>query len=89
MTHSPAPLAGELAPLSPRQREIAELIADGFTNKAIAAKLCIAHGTLRNHVRQIAARLNLDRTRDTRVQVTWLVIDARFDAEDARPQRAA
>lgn len=67
--------ASELAPLSPRQRQIAELIADGHINKAIAAKLGIEHSTIRNHIRQIAKRLKLDGSKDTRVQVTWLVID--------------
>lgn len=69
----------ELAPLSPRQRQIAELIADGFTNKVICAKLRIAHGTLRIHIRRIADKLNLDCSKDVRVQVTWLVIDARYE----------
>lgn len=83
-------------PLSPRQRQIAELIADGYTNKVIAAKLRIAHGTIRNHIRQIADKLNLDCSKDVRVQVTWLVIDARYEenpdyhtAPTARKEMAA
>lgn len=81
--------ASELEPLSPRQRQIAEMIADGYINKAIAAKIGIQHSTLRNHIRQIARKLNLDRSKDTRVQVTWLVIDARFDEDAERGIRAA
>lgn len=74
----------ELSPLSPRQRQIAELIADGFTNKAIAGKLGISHRTLRVHIGRMCDKLNLDQSKDTRVQVTWLVIDARFEeAEEA------
>ena len=70
----------ELDPLSPRQRAIADLIADGYTNKGIAAKLGISTRTLRIHIQRICDKLNLDCSKDTRVQVTWLVIDARYDA---------
>lgn len=72
----------ELGPLSPRQRAIADMIADGYTNKAICAKLDISHRTLRIHIQRLADKLNLDRSRDIRVQVTWLVIDARFDEDE-------
>jgi DNA-binding CsgD family transcriptional regulator len=51
--------------LTPRQREIAELIAQGLTNEQIAQRLVIAPGTAANHVAQILARLGLQ----SRVQV--------------------
>lgn len=76
--------ASELSPLSPRQRQIAEMIADGCTNKQICAKLDLSRRTLRIHIKRICDKLHLDCSKDTRVQVTWLVIDARFDADDER-----
>jgi DNA-binding NarL/FixJ family response regulator len=61
--------------LTARQREIAELIADGCSDKSIQAKLSISEGTLRTQMERIAERLGLDHTLNMRVQVTWLVID--------------
>lgn len=72
----------ELGPLSLRQRQIADMIADGHTNKSIAAKLDISPRTLRIHIQRICDKLHLDCSKDTRVQVTWLVIDARFDEDE-------
>src|SRR5439155_3083042 len=37
-------------PLSPREREVAGLIAQGYTNKQIAAELIIAERTAMRHV---------------------------------------
>lgn len=48
--------------LSPRQREIAELIADGFTNQEIGQRLGIHPSTVDNHRRQIYTKLGVDNT---------------------------
>jgi DNA-binding NarL/FixJ family response regulator len=45
------------APLSPREREVAVLIAQGLTNKQIARRLEIAERTAENHVEHILNRL--------------------------------
>jgi len=45
------------APLSPREREVAVLIAQGLTNKQIARRLQIAERTAENHVEHILSRL--------------------------------
>jgi DNA-binding NarL/FixJ family response regulator len=45
------------APLSPREREVAALIAKGLTNKQIARSLEIAERTAENHVEHILTRL--------------------------------
>lgn len=64
--------------LTPREAEIAELVALGLTNKEIAARLSIAPGTVRIHVERILGRLGLT----SRVQVaTWVV---RAEAERER-----
>jgi predicted ATPase/DNA-binding CsgD family transcriptional regulator len=44
-------------PLTTREREIAELIAHGLTNKQIAARLVIAERTVDTHVGRILAKL--------------------------------
>lgn len=46
-------------PLSPREREVARLIAQGATNRAIAQTLGIAERTADAHVRSILRKLNL------------------------------
>ena len=43
--------------LTPRQREIAGLIALGYTNRQIAARLVLEEGSVANHVAHILERL--------------------------------
>ena len=43
--------------LSPREREILELIAKGLTNDAIAERLVISVNTVQTHVSHILAKL--------------------------------
>lgn len=50
-TIDPAP--GALASLTPRQRTIAALVAEGLPNKAIAAQLGISEGTVKVHATAI------------------------------------
>ena len=45
--------------LSPRQREVAGLIAAGLTNQEIAERLVLTRGTVTNHVEHILRRLGL------------------------------
>jgi DNA-binding NarL/FixJ family response regulator len=44
-------------PLTPRELEVVSLMADGYTNKAIAARLGISDQTVKFHVASIAAKL--------------------------------
>lgn len=46
------------APLSPREREVAILVAQGLSNKQIALRLRIAERTAENHVEHILNRLS-------------------------------
>lgn len=46
-------------PLSPREREIAQLIAAGVPNKAIAQRLCVSLKTVEKHVTSIYERLGV------------------------------
>jgi len=50
-------------PLSDREQEVLRLIAEGKTNREIAAALYIAEGTVKNHVTNILGKLGVrDRT---------------------------
>ena len=51
--------------MSPREREIVDLITDGLSNKEIATKLSIATDTVKSHVHNILEKLSLR----SRVQV--------------------
>ena len=49
--------------LSPRENEVLRLIADGWSNTAIAERLVISEYTVKNHVSNILSKLHLaDRT---------------------------
>lgn len=53
----------ELQHLTPREREVLKLIATGANNREIAETLYLSEGTVKNHVTNLLARLNLrDRT---------------------------
>jgi DNA-binding NarL/FixJ family response regulator len=47
--------------LTPRQHEIATLIAEGLSNKQIARRLSIEHATVKNHVHSILVKLGVSR----------------------------
>src|SRR4051812_21372406 len=48
-----------LAALSPREREVLALMAEGRSNLGIANALWVAEGTVEKHVRSILGKLNL------------------------------
>ena len=41
----------------PREREVAALVAEGLTNREIAARLYLAERTTQNHVQHIFTKL--------------------------------
>lgn len=51
--------ANLLAPLTRRQREVADLIIDGLPNRAIATQLGISISTVKDHVHAILERLEM------------------------------
>jgi two-component system, NarL family, nitrate/nitrite response regulator NarL len=50
---------GVIATLTTREREIAQCLCDGLSNKEIAARLVIALPTVKNHVHHILAKLEV------------------------------
>src|SRR5262245_34565905 len=44
-------------PLTPREREVLELLAEGLSNKAVAARLGISDQTVKFHVASISSKL--------------------------------
>jgi DNA-binding CsgD family transcriptional regulator len=58
--------------LTPRQREVAALVAGGMTNAQIADRLALTQGTVDNHVEHILRRLSVR----SRTEVASLVAEA-------------
>ncbi|OZM80663.1 response regulator transcription factor [Pseudonocardia sp. MH-G8] len=48
-----------LQPLSPREREVLALMAEGLSNAGIARRLWLAEGTIEKHVRSILTKLGI------------------------------
>jgi DNA-binding CsgD family transcriptional regulator len=79
------PAATGWGPLTPREREVAGLVADGRTNREIATALVLVEGTVANYLRRLRLRLGLR----SRAQVAaWVAVDdarRRTDAPAWRP----
>ena len=58
-----------LAELSPREREVLALVAEGLSNKAIAQRLYVAERTVEAHVTAIFLKLRLGETADSHRRV--------------------
>jgi two-component system, NarL family, response regulator DevR len=65
----------ELAGLTPQERKILMLVAEGKTNKEIAAEVFLSDKTVKNYVSSILAKLNLER----RAQAAAFVAQHRLD----------
>ena len=62
--------------LTPREREILQLLADGMSNADVAAKLFISQETVKSHVRHILTKLEADtRTQAVAIALRESIID--------------
>ena len=62
--------------LTPREREILQLLADGMSNADVASKLFISQETVKSHVRHILAKLEADtRTHAVAIALRESIID--------------
>jgi DNA-binding NarL/FixJ family response regulator len=62
--------------LTPREREILQLLADGMSNGDVAAKLFISQETVKSHVRHILTKLEADtRTHAVAIALREAMID--------------
>ena len=67
--------ADELSQLTGQERKILMLVAEGMTNKEIAAEIFLSDKTVKNYVSSILAKLNLER----RAQAAAYVAKHRVD----------
>ena len=62
-----------LAELTPREREVLALMAEGRSNAGIARRLWVTEGTVEKHVHSILAKLPLPETDDDHRRVLAVI----------------
>ena len=65
----------ELASLTPQERRILELVAQGLTNRQIGAEMFLAEKTVKNYVSSLLGKLGLERRTQAAVLATRLLGD--------------
>jgi len=69
------------AKLTPREREVLQLLTQGNTNKEIGNTLCVSENTVKNHLKNILAKLHLQ----NRVQAVAFALREGIVPENPRP----
>jgi DNA-binding NarL/FixJ family response regulator len=85
---NPQHLPDELKALTEQERKILALVADGLTNRQIAADMSLAEKTVKNYVSSMLSKLGLER----RTQAAVLAVRLRNEAHESvgfRPGVAA
>ena len=60
-----------LGVLTPREADVAVLVADGLADREIAARLYLSHHTVSQHVKRIYRKLDVD----SRVALTRVLLE--------------
>lgn len=81
---SPSEMFGEL---TPRQREILDLLATGLSNKEIGRKLALSHFTIRNHISQIMRLLKVSSRQEVAGALALFEHQSSSNVETAQVQR--
>ena len=71
-----------LAHLTPQERNILELIAEGLTNRQIAERVHLAEKTVKNYVSNLLAKLGMERRTQAAVYAARLA-----EHREANPDR--
>lgn len=74
-THPAAPTQHEATDLTRREREVADLVADGMSNKDLAARLVVSPRTAEAHIQHILTKLGFN----SRAQIASWVAQQRAD----------
>jgi len=75
---------GALAALTPREREVLELMAEGRTNAAIARSLVVTQGAVEKHISNIFGKLDLPASDDDHRRVLAVLAFLRAGGEAPR-----
>jgi DNA-binding NarL/FixJ family response regulator len=76
-----------LEPLTPREREVLALMAEGRSNAGISRRLWVTQGTVENHVHNIMAKLRLPETDDNHRRVLAVITFLRPSLRDPEHDR--
>jgi DNA-binding NarL/FixJ family response regulator len=71
-----------LEPLTPREREVLALMAEGRSNAGISRRLWVTEGTVENHVHNIMVKLRLPETGDDHRRVLAVIAFLRPSLRD-------
>jgi DNA-binding NarL/FixJ family response regulator len=71
-----------LEPLTPREREVLALMAEGRSNAGISRRLWVTEGTVENHVHNIMAKLRLPETDEDHRRVLAVITFLRPSLRD-------
>ena len=61
---------GRMADLTPREYQVAKLVASGYANKEIGRRLKISEQTVKNHIQSIFRKLALNNRVELTIQLT-------------------
>ena len=82
---SPSPVESAPVRLSPREREVADLVAEGLTNREIAKRLFLSERTVDGHLEHVREKLDVN----TRAQIaTWVIRQETAPPAVATPTQA-